>query len=121
MLSFLAKRFCPYNLRPTFGEMVSEDNGDFEVNKKVGQFLFQLFSEIIILHTPKFCHLVHWFQDCFCFCCATFPFHVGTFFGVNGNFNGKMININKMAKNHFSGVQNGSQSVEMGVLGGYLY
>ena len=43
------------------------------------------------------------------------------FFGFNGNFNGKMTKINKMAKNHFSGVQNGPQSVEMGVLGGYLY
>ena len=40
------------------------------------------------------------------------------FFGFNGNFNGKLTKINKMAKNHFSGVQNGSQSVEMGVLGG---
>ena len=26
------------------------------------------------------------------------------FFGCNGNFNGKMTKINKMAKNHFSGV-----------------
>ena len=26
------------------------------------------------------------------------------FFGFNGNFNGKMTKINKMAKNHFSGV-----------------
>merc|ERR1719474_1333800 len=39
-------------------------------------------------------------------------------FGFNGNFNGKMTKINKMAKNHFSGVQNGSQSVQMGALGG---
>ena len=31
-------------------------------------------------------------------------------FGLNGNFNGKMTKNNKMAKNHFSGVQNGSQS-----------
>ena len=29
-----------------------------------------------------------------------------------------MTKINKMAKNHFSGVQNGSQSVKMGILGG---
>ena len=27
------------------------------------------------------------------------------FFGFNGNFNGKMTKIDKMAKNHFSGVQ----------------
>merc|ERR1719150_947232 len=39
-------------------------------------------------------------------------------FGLNGNFNGKMTKINKMAKNHPSGVQNGSQSVQMGALGG---
>ena len=29
------------------------------------------------------------------------------FFGFNGNFNGKMTKIKRMAKNHFSGVQNG--------------
>ena len=23
--------------------------------------------------------LLHWFQNCFCFCCTTFPSHVGTF------------------------------------------
>ena len=28
-------------------------------------------------------------------------------FGFNGNFNEKMTKINQMAKNHFSGVQNG--------------
>ena len=37
---------------------------------------------------------------------------------MHGNFNGKMTKINKMAKNHFSGAQSGSQSVKMGVLGG---
>ena len=74
-----------------------------------------------ILHAPKFCHLVHWFQNCFCFCFTTSPSHVGTFFGFDGNFNGKMAKINKLAKNYFSGVQNGSQSVSMGVLGGYFY
>ena len=43
-------------------------------------------------------------------------------FGFNGNVNGKMTKINKMAKSHFSGVQNGSQSVLMEVIGeGYLY
>ena len=38
------------------------------------------------------------------------------FFGFNGNFNGKMTQINKMAKNRFSGFLKGSQSFEMGVL-----
>ena len=33
------------------------------------------------------------------------------FFGPNGNFNGKMTIKLKMAKNHFSGVENGPQSV----------
>ena len=52
---------------------------------------------------------------CFIFAIGHFlPFAV-KFFSFNGNFNGKM------AKNRFSGVQNGSQDVEMGVLGGYLY
>ena len=35
---------------------------------------------------------------------------LGTF-SFNGNFNGKMTKKNEMAKNHFSGVRNGSQSV----------
>ena len=38
------------------------------------------------------------------------PFAV-KFLGFNWNFNGKMTKINNMAKNRFSGVQNGSQSV----------
>ena len=43
---------------------------------------------------------------------------MGTVFGFNGNFNRKKTKINKMAKNNFSRVQNGSQSVQMGVLEG---
>ena len=39
-----------------------------------------------VLHAPKFCHLVHWFQNCFCFCSATFPSHVGTFFRLQWEF-----------------------------------
>ena len=39
-----------------------------------------------ILHAPKFCHLVHWFQNCFCFCSATFPSHVGTIFRLQWHF-----------------------------------
>ena len=80
--------------------------------------LISLFLRYPILHAPKFCYLPQGFQNCFCFCSTTFPFRVGTFYGFNGNFNGKMTKINKMAKNHFSGVQINSQSVKMGVLGG---
>ena len=72
-----------------------------------GLFLNLFFSEILILHIPKLCSLVYCFQNCFCFLSTTFPFHVGTFFG----FNGKMTESNKMAENHFSGVQNGSEVV----------
>ena len=39
-----------------------------------------------ILHAPKFCHLVHWFQNCFCFCSTTFPSHVGTIFRLQWEF-----------------------------------
>ena len=58
------------------------------------------------------------FKTGFVFDVRPFLLLSGKFFGFNGNFNGKMTKINKMAKNHFSGVQNGSQSVSMGVLGG---
>ena len=58
---------------------------------------------------------------------TVFVFHVRPFlllsvkfFGFNGNFNGKMTKINKMAKNHFYRVQNGSQSVSIRVLGGVV-
>ena len=70
------------------------------------------------MHAPKLIYFAHRFQNYFCFCSRTFPSHGGSFFGFNGNFNGKMTKINEMAKNLFSGVQNGSQSVQMEVLGG---
>ena len=41
--------------------------------------LILIFSEILILHIPKFCYLVHWFQNYFWFCSATLLSHVGTF------------------------------------------
>ena len=59
-----------------------------------------------------------WVSHCFTGLRTYFVFSVAQllpmvidFFGFNWNFNGKMTKINKMAKNHFSGVQNGSQSV----------
>ena len=73
--------------------------------------LILTFSEIIILHAPKFCHFPQGFQNCFCFRSATFPSHVGTFFRLQWEFQWENDQKNKMAKNHFSGVQNGSQSV----------
>ena len=68
---------------------------------------------------PSFAPWFTGFRTVFVFALRPFlPMWV-LFFGFNGNFNGKMTTkINKMAKNHFSGVQYGSQSVFMGVLGG---
>ena len=51
----------------------------------LGGFLFYL-SEIIILHAPKFCHLPQGFQNCFCFCSATFSSNVGTIFRLQWEF-----------------------------------
>ena len=60
---------------------------------------------------PSFATWFTGFRTVFVFALQPFlPMSV-LFFGFNGNFNGKMTKINKMAKNHFSGVQNGSQSV----------
>ena len=104
-----ARRFRPLPRTTLFGPAPPCPAPPREKNlpRPLGGFLFYLFSEIIFLHAPKFCHLPQGFQNCFCFCSTTFPSHVGTFFG----FNGKMTKINKMAINHFSGVQNDSQSV----------
>ena len=48
-------------------------------------------------------------------------FQLGGQIDFNGNFNGKMAKINKMAKNHFSRSNFGSQGVFLGVLGASLY
>ena len=58
------------------------------------------------------------FKTGFVFDVRPFLLLSGKFLGFNGNFNGKMTKINEMAKNHFSEVQNGSQNVYMGFLGG---
>ena len=60
--------------------------------------LILIFSEILILHIPKFCYLVHWFQNYFWFCSATLLSHVGTFgqrppilhWNYNGEFSTKI-------------------------------
>ena len=57
----------------------------------------------------EFCHKD--FKTVFVFVLAQLEGPPQKNFGFNGNFNEKMTKINKMAKNHFSGVQNGSQSV----------
>ena len=76
----------------------------------LGWFLFWFFS-LFDLDIPTSCSVL--FTDSktvFVFDVRPFlPFAV-KFFGFNGNLNGKMTKINKMAKNHFSRVQNGSQS-----------
>ena len=52
----------------------------------IGWFLFWWISEFPILHAPKLLPLLHWFQNCFCFCSTTFPSHVGTFFGLQWRY-----------------------------------
>ena len=79
--------------------------------------LILIFSEILILHIPKFCYLVHWFQNYFCFCSRTFPSHGGSFFGFNGNFNVKMTKKIKWPKITFRG----SKMVPKVSKWGYLY
>ena len=52
---------------------------------------------------PSFATWFTGFKTVFVFALQPFlPMWV-LFFGFNGNFNGKMTKINKMAKNHFSG------------------
>ena len=63
---------------------------------------------------PSFATLFTGFRNVFVFA-HDLSFPCGYFFF---GFNGKMTKVNKMAKNHFSRVQNGSQSVSVGVLGG---
>ena len=46
---------------------------------KIRAIVILTFSELFIMHIPKFCSLVHWFQNCSRFCSTTFPSHVGTF------------------------------------------
>ena len=58
----------------------------------LGGFLFSKISEFPIGHAAKLFPLLHWFQNCFCFCSTTFPSHVGTFFGLQWRYqweNGK--------------------------------
>ena len=52
----------------------------------VRAILISLFLRYPILHAPMFCHLPQGFQNCFCFCSTTFPFHVGTFFRLQLEF-----------------------------------
>ena len=77
----------------------------------VGWFLFRKFY-FFNFYMVSSCSI--WspiFKTVFVFDVRPFLLLSVKFFGFNGNFNGKMTKINKMAKNHFSRVQNGSQSV----------
>ena len=76
----------------------------------LGGFLLRKVFDIRLCMFPSCSHCFTGLRTYFVSSSST-PSHVGKFFGFNGNFNGKMTKINKMAKNHFSGVQNGSQSV----------
>ena len=71
----------------------------------VGGFLFYFFKDIQFCMLPCFATCLKVFKTVFVFALRPFlPMSV-LFFGFNGNFNGKMTKIKKMAKNHFSGVQ----------------
>ena len=87
----------------------------------VGGFLFGKVFDIRLCMFPSCSHCFTGLRTYFVFSVAQLLPMLVNFFGFNGNFNGKMTKIKKMAKNHFSEVQNGSQSVSMGLLGGYLY
>ena len=76
-----------------------------------GDSYFQKFLKLQLCMFPNCSHCFTGFRTYFVSSVAQLLPMVIVFFGFNGNFNGKMTKINKMAKNHFSGVQNGSQSV----------
>ena len=64
---------------------------------------------------PNCSHSFTGFRTHFVFSLAQLLPMLVIFFGFNGNFNGKMTKINKLAKNHLSGVQNGYVGVLEGV------
>ena len=76
-----------------------------------GDSYFQKILKLLLCMFPNCSHCFTGFRTHFVFSVAQLLPMVIDFFGFNGNFNGKMTKINKMAKNHFSRVQNGSQSV----------
>ena len=77
----------------------------------LGGFLFGKVFDIRLCMFPSCSHCFTGLRTYFVFSVAQLLPMLVNFFGFNGNFNGKMTKIKKMAKNHFSGVQNGSQSV----------
>ena len=77
----------------------------------IGGFLFGKVFDIRLCMFPSCSHCFTGLRTYFVFSVAQLLPMLVNFFGFNGNFNGKMTKIKKMAKNHFSGVQNGSQSV----------
>ena len=77
----------------------------------VGWFLLGKVFSIRLCMFPSCSHCFTGLRTYFVFSVAQLLPMVIVFFGFNGNFNGKMTKINKMTKNHFSGVQNGSKSV----------
>ena len=78
---------------------------------RVGGFLFGKVFDFRLCMFPSCSHCFTGLRTYFVFSVAQLLPMLVNFFGFNGNFNGKMTKIKKMAKNHFSGVQNGSQSV----------
>ena len=58
-----------------------------------GILILNFFNNFIILHAPKFCHLVHWFQNCFCFCSTPKMGVFGYFGGTENGTSGAGIKI----------------------------
>ena len=84
---------------PDANDIVVDWNDD-----QIGRFLFRK-SYFFNFYMASSCSILFTgFRNVFVFALRPFlPMWV-LFFGFNGNFNGKMTKINKMAKNHFSGV-----------------
>ena len=75
-----------------------------EKSWRVGGFLLRKVFDIRLCMFPSCSHCFTGLRTHFVFSLAQLLPMVIVFVGFNGNFNGKMTKINKMAKNHFSGV-----------------
>ena len=78
---------------------------------RVGGFLLRKVFDIRLCMFPSCSHCFTGLRTYFVSSVAQLLPMLVNVFGFNGNFNGKTTKINKMVKNHFSGVQNGSQGV----------
>ena len=84
------KPLCPFLMAFSFSlssSFLFGRGGEYNQQLKRG-ILISKSLKYKILHAPKFCSVVHWFQTVFVFALRPFlPVWV-LFFGFNGNFNG---------------------------------